>query len=67
MLLLMLLPSTMKGVDSKKYYDFAAKFELNEMFHAGIDGVKVKVFSTSMDTPGRAELLGLFEHIFEFD
>ena len=64
MLLLMLLPSVMKGVDSKKYYDFAAKFELNELFHVGIDGVKVKVFSTSMDTPGRAELLGLFfEHI----
>ena len=58
MLLLMLLPSTMKGVASKKYYDFAARFELNDLFHTGVDGVKVKVFSTTMDTPGRAELLG---------
>ena len=26
---------------------------------AGVDGVKVKIFATSMDTPGRAELLGM--------
>ena len=25
---------------------------------AGVEGVRVKVFSTSMDTPGRAELMG---------
>jgi len=29
------------------------------LFHVGIDGVKVKVFASSMDTPGRAELLGM--------
>ncbi len=84
-LLLMLLPSKLKADQAKKYYDFAAKFELNDLFHqgwdrllfvnktiilflflfihritqtTGIDGVKVKVFSTTMDTPGRSELLG---------
>lgn len=57
-LLMMLVPDTLKGRALKKYFDFAAKFELNDLFHNGIDGIKVKVFSTSMDTPGRAELLG---------
>jgi len=59
-LLLMLVPNTLKGRALKKYFDFAAKFELNDLFYNGIDGIKVKVFSTSMDTPGRAELLGNF-------
>ena len=27
--------------------------------NTGIDGIKVKVFGTSMDTPGRADLLGM--------
>ena len=84
-LLLMLLPSTMKNDQAKKYYDFAATFELNDLFDngkwsfffyyyfvclrvtityvlncvSGVNGVKVKVFSTSMDTPGRSELLGM--------
>lgn len=35
MLLLMLLPSTMKGDQAKKYYDFAAKYELNNLFETG--------------------------------
>lgn len=34
-LLLMLLPNSMKGDQSKKYYDFAAKHELNDLFHTG--------------------------------
>ena len=57
-LLLMLMPSGLKGQAQKKYFDFAAKFELHELYHKGIDGVKCKVFATSIDTPGRAELLG---------
>ena len=57
-LLLMLLPASMKGDQAKKYYNFAATYELNDLFRTGVDGVKVKVFSTSMDTPGRSELLG---------
>lgn len=31
-------------------------------FRSGIDGVKIKIFSTSMDAPGRAELLGMSGH-----
>ena len=58
-LLLMLVPDDgLKGRGLKKYFDFAAKYELNDLFYNGVDGIKVKVFSTSMDTPGRAELLG---------
>ena len=57
MLLLMLIPDYAKK-GQKKYFDFAAKFELDELFYKGINGVKVKVYSSSMDTPGRAELLG---------
>ena len=56
-LLLMLLPEGL-GEGQKKYYDFAATFELNELYHNGVSGVKVKVFSSSLDTPGRAEFLG---------
>lgn len=57
-LLLMLVPDGLKGRGLKKYFDFAAKYELDDLFYSGVDGIKVKVFSTSMDTPGRAELLG---------
>ena len=58
-MLMMLLPSSLdKGKSQKKYYDFAAEFELNELATRGVDGVKIKVFSTSMDTKGREELLG---------
>ena len=34
-LLLMLLPSSLKGDQSKKYYDFAAKYDLDDLFHKG--------------------------------
>ena len=42
----------------KKYYDFAATFELNSLHYTGESGIKVKIFSLSLDTPGRHELLG---------
>ena len=80
-MLLMLLPSSLaKGPAQKKYYDFAAEFELNDLatkgrceymyvindrdrkftcLFTGIDGIKVQIFSTSMDTKGREELLGM--------
>jgi len=54
-----LMPDDIHGMQQKKYYDFAADFELNELFHVGVEGIKVKVFSTSMDTKGREELLGM--------
>lgn len=58
MLLMMLLPATLKE-GQKKYYDFAADYELNRLNSEGIGGVKIKVFGTSMDTKGREELLGM--------
>ena len=61
-LLSMLLPANLpKGQPQKKYFDFIADFELNEMATDGIIDripVKVKIFSTSMDTKGREELTG---------
>ena len=54
-----LIPSTLKGKAAKKYYDFAADFEINRLHTTGIDGVRVIVFGTTLDTPGRRELLAL--------
>ena len=46
-MLLMLLPSSLqKGKTQKKYYDFVAKYELNELATKGVDGIKIKVFTT---------------------
>lgn len=59
MLLFLVIPSSIKDPGVKKYYDFIAKYELNDLFTTGIDGVRVKIFSTSMDTPGRSELMGM--------
>ena len=58
MFLMMLLPVNAKGYGLKKYFDFAANFELNSLYHTGESGIKVKIFSLSLDTPGRHELLG---------
>ena len=35
MLIMMLLPEHVKGFGQKKYYDFAAEFELNSLFYRG--------------------------------
>ena len=43
---------------TKKYFNFMAKYDLEKLWDQGVSGVKVKVFGTSMDTPGRADLLG---------
>jgi len=59
MLLFMLLQQSIKQEQQRKYFDFAAKFELNELYTTGIDGIKIKVFATSMDTKGREELSGI--------
>lgn len=59
MLLQMLIPATLKGQQAKKYYDFAAAYEINDLYRSGIDGVRVIVYGTSLDTPGRRELLSL--------
>ena len=59
MLLLMFLPTNVKAWGQKKYFDFAARYELHSLYTRGIDGIKVKIFSMSMDTVGRHELLGM--------
>ena len=35
-LLLMLQPASLKGGQSKKYYDFASEYELNDLYHKGL-------------------------------
>ena len=60
MMLIFVMPSSIKGEAQRKYFNFMARFELNELFHRGVDGVKFKIYSTSLDTPGRAELMGTF-------
>ena len=35
-------------------------YELDSLYVDGVDGVKVKVFTTSLDSPGRSELMGMF-------
>ena len=64
MLLFMLLQQSIKQEQQRKYFDFAAKFELNELSTTGIDGIKVKVFATSLDTKGREELSGISYCLF---
>ena len=59
MLLSMFLPINVKSFGQKKYYDFAARYELNDLYHKGVAGIKVKVFTTTLDTPGRHEFLGM--------
>ena len=54
----MLLPQDIKSHSQKKYFNFMAKYDLEKLWDQGVSGVKVKVFGTSMDTPGRADLLG---------
>jgi len=58
MLLWMLFQEQIKPLGQKKYFDFAVDYELNELYHKGIDGVKVKIFTTSMDTKDREEISG---------
>ena len=59
MQLLMLIPAKFKGPQQRKYWDFAADFEITDLFHNGVDEVKIRIFGTSLDTPGRAEMLGV--------
>ena len=58
MLLLYIFPTSIKDQGAKKFYDFAAEYELNDLDKTGVGGVQVKIFTSSMDTPGRSELLG---------
>lgn len=59
MLLWMLMQEEIKAKGQRKYFDFAVEYELNELHFKGIDGIKVKIFTTSMDTKGREEISGI--------
>ena len=43
MLVQMLIPSELKGQCAKKYYDWAANYEMNALHTYGVDGVRVLV------------------------
>lgn len=59
MLLWMLFDDTIKPQAQRKYFDWATSYELDELHHRGIDGVKVKIFTITMDTKGREEISGM--------
>ena len=59
-LLMVVLPTAIKDDAQKKYFDFMADHELTSLYNDGVDGMKVKVFTSSMDSPGRSELMGMF-------
>ena len=58
-LLWMLMNESIKPVGQRKYFDFSVDFELDDLFHKGINGVKIKIFTLTMDTKGREEVSGM--------
>ena len=44
MLLMMLLPTDIKGVQQKKYFDFAANHELNDLFYNGTGALPIYMY-----------------------
>ena len=59
MLCLAIIPNSLKMKAAKKYYDFAAKYEVNDLHSTGIYGIRVLMYGTSLDSPGRRELLSM--------
>ena len=57
MLRCMLFPDSLKGPQQHKYYDWSTTYEMNDLHTRGVRGVRVIVYGTSLDSPGRAELL----------
>ena len=50
-------PGSFKAKESRKYYNWSATFEMEDLYETGIHGVKVRVYGTSLDCPGRREQL----------
>ena len=63
MILHIVIPTKIKDPNVKKYFDFSATYELDDLFINGVEGVKIKIFTTTMDTPGRSELMGLLSGV----
>lgn len=62
MLLVMLIPATLKAFQQKKYFDYLAE-ELNDLATTGLRGprgtINVRVFGITLDLPGRDKFLQL--------
>ncbi len=52
LLIHMLTKTNLSARQSKKYFDFAANYEINELQSAGVDGVRLILFANTMDTKG---------------
>ena len=52
----MLVPADLKYEAARKYYDWAAR-DMNELHRCGVDGVRVILYGSTLDSPGRRELL----------
>ena len=59
-ILYMLLDDSIKYEKQRKYFDFAVDYELHELYQDGLDGVRVKVFCSSLDIKGKEEMSGMF-------
>lgn len=59
MLCLGIIPCGLKLTAAKKFYDYAAEFEMNSLHRTGVYGVRVIMYGTSLDSPGRRELLAM--------
>ena len=59
MLVQAIIPAKLKDQAARKYYNFAASFEMNRLYHEGVNGVRVVRYGTSLDSPGRRELLAM--------
>ena len=55
----MLIVAHLKGDAAKKYYDWAATYEINDLHLTGVNGVRVIMYGMTLDTPGRRELLAM--------
>lgn len=47
------------GKQARKYYDWSASYEMNDMHRLGVDGVRVLLYGVTLDSPGRRELLSM--------
>ena len=52
MIMHMLLDSTLSSKAMRKYYQFAAKFEINQLRNVGVEGVRIIVLANTLDTKG---------------
>ena len=57
-LLWMLLDDSIKPKGQRKYFEWSTNYEIDDLHNKGIDGVKVKIFTITMDTKGREEVSG---------